>query len=161
MESIYLRAEDIGVRLEMANGLPIWEAHPLPRHQKAVEKIRGSIRPIESHPAPCGCYVLPDTYIAFSGNTLKRPDLSIFCEETSENDEAIRTLPEAVVEVVGPCYEAKDLEVGLMFYQKEGIKDIVIFDPRTLLVLHAAEGTTKRLTSPVRIELRCGCEITV
>ncbi len=39
-----LRADELGIRLEMVGGLPIWEAPPVYRHQKHVERIAASIR---------------------------------------------------------------------------------------------------------------------
>ena len=36
-----LEAEEVGLRLEWVGGLPLWEAHPTYRHQKAVDRIRG------------------------------------------------------------------------------------------------------------------------
>lgn len=38
-----LTADELGVRLEIVGGLPIWEAHPLPKHQfiyPAPKRIR-------------------------------------------------------------------------------------------------------------------------
>ncbi len=39
-----LTAEKIGIRLEIVQGLPIWEPQPVWRHQKAVDRIRSSIK---------------------------------------------------------------------------------------------------------------------
>ena len=39
------QAAELGIRLEIVNGLPLWEAQPVYRHQKAVERIAQSIRP--------------------------------------------------------------------------------------------------------------------
>ncbi len=30
-----LAADELGVRLEIVGGLPLWEAHPLPKHQRS------------------------------------------------------------------------------------------------------------------------------
>lgn len=70
---------------------------------------------------------------------MKRPDISLFCREPDEQDEAIRLVPEAVIEVVSAGYEAKDLEIGPRFYLTQGVKDIIVFDPHTLLALLPAE----------------------
>jgi hypothetical protein len=40
-------------------------------------------------------------------------------------------------------------------------KDVVVFDPSTLLVLHIRHGSAVRMTSPVEIALQCGCTVTV
>lgn len=46
MDSKFLRAEDLGVRLEMVAGLPIWEPYPVYKHQKAVDRIRATIKQV-------------------------------------------------------------------------------------------------------------------
>lgn len=58
-------------------------------------------------------------------------------------------------------YEAKDLQIGVPFYLAQGIKDIVVFDPYTLKVLHFKQMETRETTSPVEIVLECGCVCTV
>jgi len=156
----FLRAEELGVRLEIVAGLPIWEAHPVWRHQKAVDRIRASIRTRGEGP-PCACVHASDVYVQFRDGSLKRPDVAIFCREPDEDDDAITLIPEAVIEVVSKGYEAKDLEIGPPFYLSQGVKDVVVFDPATLLVLHARTDGTRRLTSTVSIELECGCSCAV
>ena len=156
-----LRAEELGVRLEIVNGLPIWEAQPLYRHQKHVERIANGIRSNRSL-EDCACVHALDVYIQFL-NGLKRPDISVFRREPSEQeqDSALILIPEAVVEVVSKGYEAKDLEIGPPFYLSQGVKDVIVFDPTTLLVLHVKNNTTTRQVSPVEIELECGCTVLV
>jgi len=160
LEHTLLRAEELGVRLEIVNGLPIWEAQPLYRHQKHVERIAGGIRQGKS--SACGCVHALDVYIAFP-NGLKRPDISVFCREPSEEeqDSALTLIPEAVIEVVSKGYEAKDLEIGPPFYLSQGVKDVIVFDPTTLLVLHITHDQTSRQVSPVEIALQCGCIVAV
>jgi hypothetical protein len=48
----------------------------------------------------------------YPDGSLKRPDISIFCHEPEEQDDAISLVPEAMIEVVSRGYEAKDLEIG-------------------------------------------------
>jgi Putative restriction endonuclease len=154
----YLLAEQLGIRLETIGGLAIWEAQPVYRHQKAVDRIRATIK---GRPGtPCGCVHVADVYMQFADGSLKRPDIAIFCREPNEEEEAITLLPEAVIEVVSKGYEAKDLEIGPRFYLSQGVKDVVVFDPATLLVLHVTPKGAERLVSPARIELACGCSCT-
>ncbi len=150
-----LSADQLGIRLEIVNGLHIWEAQPLYRHQKAVERIAGSIRPAADN-AGCECVHALDVYVAFP-NGLKRPDISIFCREPDEMDSPITLVPEAVVEVVSKGYEAKDLEIAPPFYLSQGVKDVLVFDPTTLMVLHVHQGSAERHVAPVEIALQCGC----
>jgi hypothetical protein len=154
----YLLAEQLGIRLETVGGLAIWEAAPVYRHQKAVDRIRASI-----HPRPgstCGCIHASDIYVQFTDGSLKRPDIALFCREPDEQDDAVKLLPEAVIEVVSRGYEAKDLEIAPRFYLSQGVKDVVVFDPSTLLVLHVTATEARRLLSPATIELACGCACT-
>ncbi len=162
LPSTLLQASELGIRLEIVNGLPIWEAQPVYRHQKHVDRIARGLRGVGETNAACGCIYAIDVYVQFAGG-LKRPDISIFCQEPPEDqqDSVLMTIPEAVIEVVSKGYEAKDLEIGPPFYLSQGVKDVVVFDPATLLVLHVRkDGATRRL-SPVEIALECGCGLTV
>lgn len=152
----FLRAEELGIRLEVVRGLPIWEAHPVWKHQKAVDRIRASIQRPDAGPG-CACVHAADVYVQFPDGSLKRPDVSIFCREPDEQEDAITLVPEAVIEVVSKGYEAKDLEIGPGFYLSQGVKDVVVFDPDTLLVLHARRDGARRLVSRCAITLECGC----
>lgn len=153
----FIRAEELGIRLEIVAGLPIWEAAPAYRHQRAVDRIRATIAPRPG--VSCGCIHVADVYVAFPDGSLKRPDISLFCREPEQLDDAITLVPDAVIEVVSKGYEAKDLEIAPGFYLGQGVKDVVIFDPLTLLVLHARRDGTRRLTSEVAIDLECGCSL--
>lgn len=151
-----LQADELGIRMEIVGGLPMWEATPFSRHQASLDRIRASIHPANQR-SDEACVHLADVYIAFPDGSLKRPDISIFCREPDEDDEAITLLPEAVVEVISRGYEAKDLEIGPRFYLSQGVKDVVVFDPHTLLVLHLTPTSAARHVSPVDITLACGC----
>ena len=70
-------------------------------------------------------------------------------------------IPEAVIEVISRGFEAKDLEIGPPFYISQGVKDVIVFDPLTLLVLHVRKNHTTRQVSLVEIELECGCKVQV
>ncbi|MFP4306908.1 MAG: Uma2 family endonuclease [Desulfococcaceae bacterium] len=164
MDPKFIKAEELGIRLEVVSGLAIWEPHPVWKHQKAVDRIRASIRPTPGNSGegtPCGCIHAADIYVQFPDGSLKRPDISIFCQEPDEEEEAVRLVPEAVVEVISKGYEAKDLEIGPRFYLSQGVKDVLVFDPYTLLVLHVRRDGAKRLVSPVAISLECGCDCAV
>jgi Uma2 family endonuclease len=109
----------------------------------------------------CECIYIPDVYIHFPDGSVKRPDLSIFCERPKATQEALTVIPEAVVEVVSPGSELKDLQVGPPFYLMHGVKDVVAFDPRTSVVMHYRKTGLETLISPVTLRLECGCSITV
>lgn len=157
-----MQASELGIRLEIVNGLPIWESQPLYRHQKHVGRIIRGITKQQDVDKPCACVHAIDVYIQFPSG-LMRPDISIFCHEPSEEeqDSALTLIPEAVIEVVSKGYEAKDLEIAPPFYLSQGVKDVIVFDPSTLLVLHVRKDRVNRTISPTTIELECGCHVLV
>ncbi len=160
MQSFYnldYLGEAIGVKLESAGGLTTWEAFPLYRHQKAVDKIRATIAPTPGTGDGCACVHAPDISIAFPDGSQKRPDIALFCREPEESDEATTLLPEAVIEIISKGYEAKDLDVGIPFYIAQGVRDVVAFDPVTKKVTHVRNGSRVEHTSPVALQFECGC----
>jgi Uma2 family endonuclease len=157
---VLLEADKVGIKLEMVGGVPMWEMMPGPRHQEEVDRIRASIH-LANKGSDCGCFHYPDVAIRFADGSFKRPDIAIFCTRPPERDEATKLIPEAVVEVVSPGYEAKDYTFGSPFYLSQGVKDVIIFDPRTLAVVHARKDGTKHLISVLDIALECGCAVTV
>ena len=60
-------------------------------------------------------------------------------------------------------YEYKDFVLSPPLYLENGVQDILILDPRTKTVLYYRldQQEPQELTSPVRLELQSGCEITV
>jgi hypothetical protein len=159
MENRLLNANDIGVRLEIIGGMHIWEAQPLYKHQKAVDRIRSGIQKKEN--STCACIHAADVYVHFPDGSLKRPDISIFCREPDEEDSAITLIPEAVIEIVSKGYEYKDLEIAPNFYLAHGVKDVVVYNPYTLGVLHVRKDRVIHHISPVKIEFECGCNVLV
>jgi Uma2 family endonuclease len=155
------RAEEVGIRLEYVNGIPIWEASPVIRHQRIVDRIRASITAVHQTGGGCGCIHYADIYILFPDGSAKRPDISIFCEEPAEEDTMCETIPEVVIEILSKGYEKKDTEVSLPFYLTQGIRDIVIVDPATNHVSHYHNGQADEYSSPTQLTFACGCRATL
>ncbi len=154
------QADSAGIKLEFVNGIPVWEAFPLYRHQKKTLDIQISML-TGAQESGCACIPIADTAILFPDGSLKRPDIAVFCTEPSEQDRAITQLPEAVIEIISKGYEKKDLEISLPFYLSQGIADIVIFDPATNRVSHYHQGLSTEYDSPVELLFACGCRATV
>ncbi len=160
-EAALRAAEEIDIKIEMVDGIPVWEAMPSPRHQQAIDRIRASIQRTSSRFHDCGCFHYSDMAVRFEDGSFKRPDISIYCSPVDASDEATDKVPAAIIEVLSKGYESKDIVIGLPFYKKVGIRDVVIMDPRTNRVIHARKDTQLELVSPVTIELECGCMVTV
>jgi Uma2 family endonuclease len=110
----------------------------------------------------CGCFHTSDVIFKFPDGSFKRPDIAILCEtpDRSEFYRALERVPEAVVEVISEGYERKD-EIAPEFYLSHGVKDIMIFNPRTLEVFHYTNHSVTKMISPASVQLECGCMIEV
>jgi hypothetical protein len=87
-----LIAEELGIKLEIIGKLAVWEASPIILHQAAVDRIRKSLKTtvIDSD---CSCVNFADIYVQFPDGSLKRPDISIFCRQPEETEEAVKIVP--------------------------------------------------------------------
>lgn len=159
---ILAQADEAGYRMEIIDGLGVWEVMPSRRHIDAEARIERSVRPDPQVGSDCGCHAYRDLYVRFPNDSLRRPDVAIFCREPDEEDEAVTLVPEAVIEVVSRGSERKDLELSPPFYLAQGVKDVVVLDPYTGIVWHhRSDRTVERHQSPVDLSLRCGCLVTV
>lgn len=167
IEELILHTDASGapVRLEYVRGRTRWEAAPSSRHQKALQRIARSVRPSQGGATGCACFTLSDVLIRFPDpeRSIKRPDLAIFCEEPPDSDEALDRVPVAVVEILRPGYEDKDLGPdGAPFYLEHGVLDVVVVEPRGGAVLHFRPGhPPATFQAPATLPLACGCTLEV
>lgn len=152
---------DGAVKLEITRGIPTWEASPSSRHQRTIDRIRNSIEPLPGRSEECECAHLADVYIRFPDGSIKRPDIAIFCQEPPDQDDALTVIPQAVIEVISPGYEYKDISLNPQFYLSQGVQDVVIVDPRSGDVTHYRTSGVANLHAPVTLELQCGCGCSV
>ena len=148
------------IRLELTAGIPNWEALPGSRHQRTIARIRASIAPLAGAEA-CGCAHLSDVLIRFQDGSFQRPDIAIFCAEPPEQDQALTVIPAAVVEVISPGYEYKDVALNPQFYLAHGVQDVVIVDPRAAVVSHYRQDAVTTQHAPLTLDLLCGCRCTI
>lgn len=152
---------DGAIRLEITEGVPTWEAFPGLRHQIVIDHIRASITPMPKSDTSCACVHFTDVSIRFPDGSFKRPDIAIFCSKPPIQDEALTVLPCAVVEVISPGYEHKDVSLNPPFYLSQGLLDVVIVEPRTGEVKHYSGSQVAVYDAPTILELQCGCRCTV
>ena len=159
------------VRLLVVEGRHIWEASPSPAHQMIVDDIRATIQPAHTSGSggDCGCYHLADTNLTLTPKKHKhsqvRPDIAIYCERPPRQQTALRIVPAAVIEVVSPRYEEKDLEALPPAYLHAGVLDVLVYEPQTQAITwwdqEGGVEEPRRLTAPQTITLRCGCQVTI
>lgn len=150
-------AESAGIRLEMVGGVPYWEAMPGRRHHDALMGIRDRLVAERQATERCGCHAYVELLVRFPDGSLKTPDLSLFCDHPEEEEGPVSKVPDAVLEVVSPGYERKDLEIGPPFYLAQGVRDVVVFDPRTIQIWHFTAAGREESLAPTRVRLACGC----
>lgn len=158
---LFAQGEDLGLRLELTDSGITWEAFPSLGHQKTVFRIQTSLSTGQKMTKPCDCFQAADVDIALPDGTIKRPDVSIWCREPQEQEGFVHAVPEAVVEIVSPGYEDKDLVHGPPIYLRNGVKDIIVFDRAKGEVHHWTPDGHRILSSPTVFELACGCRVTV
>ena len=158
--SLMVRAEELGLRLEMTDVGIVWEAMPGLRHQEIAIAIYGAIRPPEGG-AECECYRALDVPIRFSSGVVKRPDVSVFCRRPAQEEGFVLAVPEAVVEITSPDYETKDLLSGPPLYLANGVRDVVVLHRATGEIHHTTRLGVRRLRSPATFTLTCGCVVTL
>jgi len=149
------------IRLEITGGIPTWEAFPGLRHQETIDLIRASISPTADSTTGCSCAHYSDVLIRFKDGSLKLPDIAVFCARPPREDEALTTVPSAVIEVVSPGYEYKDLSLNPQFYLAQDVDDVVIVDPRSGVVTHYRTTHVAVHQAPVTVTLLCGCQCVV
>jgi hypothetical protein len=155
-----IEADDRGYRLEIVDGLGVWEVQPGIRHVRKSQAIERSVHPDPGSETGCSCRTYADLYISFPDGSLRRPDIAVFCREPDETDGAVSLVPEAVIEVVSRGSETKDLAMNPSFYLSHGVKDVVVVDPYSDQVFHHRTDGVANLGSPVEILLECGCRLT-
>ena len=153
LKTLILNTEEFGLKLERMGRFCIWHSDPSYVHQTEIDRIRSSFGTFGTQ------LQVSSVWLSFVDGSFTCPDIAVLARAPTSK-EAVHPLehvPEAVVEVISEGFEAKDLEIGPHFYLSQGVKDVIVFDPRTLIVLHYRRDGTHRLTSPHSFALECGC----
>ncbi len=153
--------EELGLRFELTDGGITWEASPGIAHQEIVYSVQKSLESLRKSDGDCECYQGSDIEIAFPDGSVKRPDVSVWCRRPDELEGFVHQVPEAVIEIVSPGYEAKDLVHGPPIYMRNGVHDVIVFDRKKAEVHHWTAKDHQILASPSTIRLSCGCQVVV
>ena len=147
-------AHDVGIKLEIHQGLPIWEFRPSPLHTIEAKRIDKSVRPTQY-------FSFLDMAIRFLDGSVRRPDISIYCVAPQPTQEATTSIPLAIIEVLSPGSQIKGLQLSPPFFLSHGVQDVLVFEPLTGAVDHFRQDGHRQLRSPSDVDLECGCTITV
>lgn len=154
-------ADEVGIKLEIVQGMPIWEFLPSPMHTIDSKKIDRSIRPDPSSDVGCECHSLEDVSIRFPDGSIRRPDIAVFCRLPERTRTSTTLVPEAVIELVSPGSELKDLQLSPTYYISQGVKDVIVYVPESGVVEHFRRDGHTLHRSPIDLRLECGCLVTL
>lgn len=148
-------------RIERIGGTPIWEFFPSPFHQDVLRTVDRSVRPMDENGA-CACYTLSDAYLRLPDGSLRRPDLMVYCNKPEiVRREPLAEVPGAVVEILSPGGEMKDLQLGPPSYLANGVLDVIVIDPESSVCTHFRRDGSRTLRRGETIRLEMGCVVTV
>ena len=156
IDNAVFAAGEIGVRLDLLAGTGTWSLDGTVRHAEALARIARSTVLVDPG------VILARVVVRFPDGSWSTPDLAVYPREPDEEDTAVTLIPEAVVEVVSKGSEIKDFEIGPAFYLGQGVKDVIVFDPFSLLTIHhRRDRPPVRHSETTEIRLECGCLVTV
>ena len=119
------------VRAELIDGRLFYMESPNVNHQRIVGKLIILIgRYIEEHGG--SCEVLPDldTKLDTAEDTIVRPDISIICDPDKLTERRCEGAPDWIIEIVSPSNPKHDYLTKLELYQRTGVREYWIVDPR-------------------------------
>ena len=138
----YLQWDD-EKRRELIDGVPYLMALPSPRHQEILVNLAIIFKNFLKGKH---CKVSLSVDVRLNADTIDdtvvQPDLMIICDHSIIDDASIKGVPDMVVEVLSPSTARYDKTLKFNTYQKAGIREYWIIDPKdeTLAVHVFSDG---------------------
>ncbi|GHV28264.1 hypothetical protein AGMMS4952_11490 [Spirochaetia bacterium] len=120
-------------------------------------------KPCQAFYAPFG--VRPDPKWDNSDTTSVQPDILVICDESKISERGCHGAPDFIIEILSPSTSHVDLEVKFELYQRIGVREYWIVDPKLrrvsvhLLTNGAYTTTTYHDTDTVGVSVLPGCTI--
>lgn len=126
--SEFLQMDFNGARAELEDGIIFMMAGGTPEHALVAARL---IRKLGNALDGTGCEpVGSDMGLRTAEKTVRYPDISVYCGPVLGPDDANRSNPRVVVEVLSPSTADHDHRVKLLEYQAlSGIEQILLIDP--------------------------------
>ncbi|XCP86319.1 Uma2 family endonuclease [Roseburia hominis] len=120
------------VRAELINGYLYMLAAPSRRHQRILTKLLFQIEGhIQKNNGKCQVYPAPfDVRIFGDNSTVVQPDLSVICKTEMLTDKGCTGAPDWLIEIASESNASHDYVTKMMQYQKAGVREYWIVDPR-------------------------------
>ena len=112
---------------ELINGVVYNIAPPSIKHERVQRRLT---RIIGNFLLKKRCEVFSESQVKFDKETKFRPDVFIVCNPDKIKDTYIDGAPDFVVEVLSPSTGKRDLTVKKDTYEKFGVKEYWIIDPK-------------------------------
>jgi Uma2 family endonuclease len=132
----YLALGETPERTELIEGVIIVSPSPMPRHSKVFMEVVYQLQDFARSGGIADVYAETDLYI--DALSVLRPDVCVYarpCPTSSESiPERLTDAPGLVVEVISPGTEVYDLITKKDEYEKRGVKEYWVIDPRNVRV---------------------------
>jgi len=119
-------------RTELIDGVVVMSPSPQPRHQQMVQRL---FRQIDSFLDPIGGMTFLDTDVRLASSHVYRPDVVAYAAgRLAAIPDRLAIPPDLVVEVLSPATAAYDLITKRDDYERFGVGEYWVVDPRTATV---------------------------
>ena len=124
-------------RIELIDGVIYDMAAPNDIHQIIVLELGTLFRNyVRDKKGSCIPFISPiDVQLDKDDKTMVQPDVLVLCDKNKRKDGKIFGAPDLVVEVLSPSTRKKDVIKKLSKYQKAGVREYWIVDPRDKKVI--------------------------
>lgn len=120
------------IRVELIDGVIYDMTAPKPEHQEILLELAIAFRKcIMDAESDCKVWIAPlDVRLLPDDRNFFEPDILITCDQSKFTDEYYDGAPELTVEILSPSTRRKDFLVKAPSYQKAGVREYWIVDPR-------------------------------
>lgn len=137
-----------GERAELIDGKIYMMASPTLTHQDILSWLNMRIRMYIMEKRGT-CKVLPApfaVYIKNDDHNYVEPDVSVICDLNKLDEKGCHGAPDWVIEIVSPSSKAMDYIIKCSLYEKAGVRDYWIVDPKvkSIMVYDFEQGTSRQ-----------------
>lgn len=149
-----------GERWELIGGVA-WSMSPAPSlgHQRIVARMHGALSEWLTG-KPCEALLAPvDVVFPRAGEAdgaamdVVQPDILVVCDPTKLlSGQYVRGAPDLVVEILSPSTSKKDLHEKFELYEREGVREYWVVEPRAKWLQKFVLGADGRYGTPLVFE---------
>lgn len=134
-------------RWEIIDGVA-YAMSPSPReaHQRISMRLSGILESALEGKT-CVPYAAPFD-VVFSEKDVVQPDVFVICDRKKITDDNIQGAPDLIIEILSPSTSEKDQTVKKELYERNGVKEYLIFDPVCQCVNRYLLGENGKYLSP-------------